>query len=79
MLGRMTVFALGLAVGVAVHSSYSCVRARAGEALDIADRETPIDVPAAVSAPRGARVEALPSAAEGDAPKAVLRGEHPRF
>jgi len=71
MLGRPTVFALGLAAGIAVQSSYSCVRARAGEALEMAGREAPIDVPGAVSAPRPApRVEALPSAAEGDAPKA---------
>ena len=71
MLGRPSVFAIGLVVGIAAHSSYSCVRARAGEALEIADRETPIDVPGAVSGPRAsARVEPLPSAAEGDAPKA---------
>ena len=38
MLGRPTVFALGLAAGIAVQSSYSCVRARAGEALEMAGR-----------------------------------------
>jgi murein DD-endopeptidase MepM/ murein hydrolase activator NlpD len=75
MLGRLTVFALGLVVGVAAHSSYSCVRARAGEALEVADRATPMDVPdaiasAPVASPAAAPAEALPSAAEGDAPKA---------
>jgi murein DD-endopeptidase MepM/ murein hydrolase activator NlpD len=74
MLGKVGLFVLGLVVGVTAHSSYSCVRARAGDALAVADRETPIDVPSAVSTPRLAdpatRSEALPSAAEGDAPNA---------
>ena len=73
MLGRTSLFAIGLVVGVAAHSTYSCVRARAGEALEIAaNRETPIDVPSAVSTPRvpAAPPERLPSAAEGDVPKA---------
>lgn len=72
MLGRSSLFALGLLVGVAAHSTYSCVRARAGEALSIAaSRDTPIDVPSAVSTPRmpEAPPERLPSAAEGDVPK----------
>ena len=51
MLGKTGLFALGLVVGVAAHSSYSCVRARAGAALELAGRETPIDVPSAVSTP----------------------------
>jgi len=76
------VFALGLVVGVAAHSSYSCVRARAGEAYAVAtDPGTPIDVPSAVSTHRmsaspperrmsAVPPERLPSAAEGDIPKA---------
>jgi murein DD-endopeptidase MepM/ murein hydrolase activator NlpD len=71
VLGRAAVFAVGLAVGVAAHSTYSCVRIRAGEVLAIrTDRAAPIDVPAAVSTPRTppASSERLPSAAEGDVP-----------
>ena len=72
MLGRSSVFALGLAVGVAAHSTYSCVRTRAGEALSFAaDRGAPLDVPSAVSTPRmrATPPERLPSAAEGDVPR----------
>lgn len=73
MIGRPTLFALGLLVGVAAHSSYSCVRARADDAF--ARRDEPvatIDVPSAVSTPRlpDRPAERLPSAAEGDIPKA---------
>ena len=67
MIGRAPVFALGLAVGVAAHSTYSCVRARAGDALDLRDGVASIDVPDAVATPRA--TEPLPSAAEGDVPK----------
>ena len=85
MLEKASIFGLGLVVGIAAHSSYSCVRARAGEALTVADRETPIDVPGAVSpprdpAPRGPVPAApLPSAAEGDTPRgpAITRPELP--
>ena len=71
LIGKSAVFVLGLAVGVTAHSSYSCVRARAIDALALADRGTPIDVPSAVSTPRLAPpVRSLPSAAEGDAPSA---------
>ena len=73
MLGRGSMFAVGLAVGVAAHSTYSCVRTRASEVLAIrADRDASIDVPAAVSTPRmrATPPERLPSAAEGDVPKA---------
>ena len=53
MIGRSSVFALGLLVGVAAHSSYSCVRARAGDAFALRDDAVaPIDVPSAVSTPR---------------------------
>jgi murein DD-endopeptidase MepM/ murein hydrolase activator NlpD len=76
MFGRTGVFALGLLVGVAAHSSYSCVRARAGDALALrADTVAPIDVPSAVSTPRlpdrpaAAPTDRLPSAAGGDIPK----------
>ena len=72
MMGRTSVFAIGLLVGVAAHSSYSCVRARAGDALALRDEVlAPIDVPAAVSTPRLPErpAERLPSAAEGDVPK----------
>jgi murein DD-endopeptidase MepM/ murein hydrolase activator NlpD len=72
VLGRYTLFALGLGVGVAAHSSYSCVRARAGEALALRDEAVArIDVPSAVSMPPLPErpAERLPSAAEGDVPK----------
>ena len=76
MIGRTGVFALGLLVGAAAHSSYSCVRARAGDAFALRDETAaPIDVPSAVSTPRlpdrpaPDRPERLPSAAEGDVPK----------
>jgi peptidoglycan LD-endopeptidase LytH len=71
-MGRSTLFALGLAVGVTAQASYSCVRARAGEVLALRDEAAaPIDVPSAVSTPRlpDRPVERLPSAAEGDVPK----------
>jgi murein DD-endopeptidase MepM/ murein hydrolase activator NlpD len=70
--GRTGLFALGLLVGVAAHSSYSCVRARAGDAFALRDDTVaPIDVPSAVSTPRlpDRPPERLPSAAEGDVPK----------
>jgi len=77
VIGRTGVFALGLLVGVAAHSSYSCVRARAGEAFALRDDAVaPIDVPSAVATPRRpdgaprAPAERLPSAAGGDIPKA---------
>jgi len=69
VLGRPSFFAIGLLVGVAAHSSYSCVRTRAGEALVLRDDSVaPMDVPSAVSTPRLAErpAERLPSAAEGD-------------
>jgi murein DD-endopeptidase MepM/ murein hydrolase activator NlpD len=76
VFGRTGLFALGLLVGVAAHSSYSCVRARAGEAFALRDDTVaPIDVPSAVSTPRlpdraaPGPAERLPSAAEGDIPK----------
>jgi peptidoglycan LD-endopeptidase LytH len=76
VIGRTGVFALGLLVGAAAHSSYSCVRARAGDAFALRDETAaPIDVPSAVSTPRlpdrpaPDRPERLPSAAEGDVPK----------
>jgi peptidoglycan LD-endopeptidase LytH len=71
VIGRAGVFALGLLVGVAAHSSYSCVRARAGDAFALRDDVAPIDVPSAVSTPRlpDRPPERLPSAAEGDVPK----------
>ncbi len=79
MLGRSALFALGLVVGVAAHSSYSCVRAGADDALALRDAAVaPIDVPSAVSTPPlregpserlPAVAERLPSAAEGDVPK----------
>ena len=76
MIGRPGVFALGLIVGVAAHSSYSCVRARAGDAFALRDDTVaPIDVPSAVSTPRlpdrpaPGPTDRLPSAAEGDIPK----------
>jgi peptidoglycan LD-endopeptidase LytH len=72
VIGRTAVFALGLLVGVAAHSSYSCVRARAGDAFVLHDGgAAPIDVPSAVSTPRLPErpAERLPSAAEGDVPK----------
>ena len=69
MIGRTGVFALGLLVGAAAHSSYSCVRARAGDAFALRDETAaPIDVPSAVSTPRlpdrpaPDRPERLPSA-----------------
>ena len=75
MLGRTSVFVVGIAVGAVSHASYSCVRARAGDALALTrPDDTPIDVPSAMSTPRmppGAPApERLPSAAEGDAPRA---------
>ena len=76
MIGRPGVFALGLLVGVAAHSSYSCVRARADDAFALRDDTVaPIDVPSAVSTPRlpDRPAERLPSAAEGDIPKAARR------
>jgi murein DD-endopeptidase MepM/ murein hydrolase activator NlpD len=76
VIGRPAFFALGLLVGVAAHSSYSCVRARAGDALALRDDAgAPIDVPSAVSTPRLPDrpaydpTDRLPSAAEGDVPK----------
>jgi peptidoglycan LD-endopeptidase LytH len=71
VIGRPSVFALGLLVGVAAHSSYSCVRARAGNAFALDDAVASIDRPAEVSAPRlpDRPAEHLPSAAEGDVPK----------
>jgi peptidoglycan LD-endopeptidase LytH len=76
VIGRGGVFALGLIVGAAAHSSYSCVRARAGDAFALHDgAAAPIDVPSAVSTPRLPERTApdpanrLPSAAEGDIPK----------
>ncbi len=73
MMGRTGVFALGLLVGVAAHSSYSCVRARAGDAFAWRDDNVArMDVPAAMSTPRlpePAPAGRLPSAAEGDIPK----------
>jgi peptidoglycan LD-endopeptidase LytH len=72
VIGRSMLFALGLGVGVAAHSSYSCVRARAGDAFALRDDVAAIDVPAAVATPRTR--ERLPSAAEGDVPK---RGASP--
>jgi murein DD-endopeptidase MepM/ murein hydrolase activator NlpD len=71
-MGRPWFFALGLLVGVAAHSSYSCVASRAGDALARRDDgAAPIDVPSAVATPRMADrpVERPPSAAEGDVPK----------
>ena len=76
MIGRTGVFALGLLVGAAAHSSYSCVRARAGDAFALRDDSAaPMDVPSAVSTPRlperpaPGPTDRLPSAAEGDIPK----------
>ena len=72
MLGRTSVFALGLLVGVVAHSSYSCARARIGDALTLNDDATArMDVPSAVSTTRlpDRPAERLPSAAEGDIPK----------
>jgi murein DD-endopeptidase MepM/ murein hydrolase activator NlpD len=72
VLGRAWLFVMGLLVGVAGYSSYSCVRARVGEALALRhEAGPPIDVPSAVSTPRFADrpAERLPSAAEGDVPK----------
>ncbi|MEO5819210.1 MAG: M23 family metallopeptidase [Vicinamibacteraceae bacterium] len=72
MIGRPAFFVLGLLVGVAGYSSYSCLRARAGDGLVLRDDAmSPIDVPSAVSTPRLPErpVERLPSAAEGDVPK----------
>lgn len=72
MLGRTSVFALGLLAGVTGYASYSCVAARAGEMLALRDdRGAPMDVPSAVSTPRlpDRPAERLPSAAEGDVPK----------
>ncbi|MFI5076412.1 MAG: hypothetical protein ACHQRO_03670, partial [Vicinamibacteria bacterium] len=76
MIGRPGVFALGLIVGVAAHSSYSCVRTRAGDAFALHDDTVaPMDVPSAVSTPRlpdrpaPGPTDRLPSAAEGDIPK----------
>jgi murein DD-endopeptidase MepM/ murein hydrolase activator NlpD len=71
-IGRPSVFAIGLVVGVAAHSGYSCVATRAGDALALRhDAGAPIDVPSAVATPRlpDRPVERLPSAAEGDIPK----------
>jgi murein DD-endopeptidase MepM/ murein hydrolase activator NlpD len=72
VLGRPSVFALGLLAGVVAHSSYSCVRAGAGNMFALrGDTVAPIDVPSAVSTPRLPErpAERLPSAAEGDIPK----------
>jgi murein DD-endopeptidase MepM/ murein hydrolase activator NlpD len=76
LIGRTGVFALGLLVGAAAHSSYSCVRARAGDAFALRDDSAaPMDVPYAVSTPRlperpaPGPTDRLPSAAEGDIPK----------
>jgi len=72
VIGRTSLFALGLLAGVVAHSSYSCMRARAGDALALRDDSVaPIDVPSAVSTPRlpDRPAERLPSAAEGDIPK----------
>jgi peptidoglycan LD-endopeptidase LytH len=72
VISRGVVFALGLIMGVAAHSSYSCVRARAGDVFALRDdMAAPIDVPSAVSTPRlpDRPAERLPSAAEGDIPK----------
>jgi peptidoglycan LD-endopeptidase LytH len=72
VIGRTSLFALGLLAGVVAHSSYSCVRARAGDAFALRDDTVaPIDVPSAVAMPRLPErpPERLPSAAEGDIPK----------
>jgi murein DD-endopeptidase MepM/ murein hydrolase activator NlpD len=72
VIGRASVFALGLLLGAAAHSTYSCVAARAGDALALRDTSAPpLDVPSAVSTPRlpDRPAERLPSAAEGDVPK----------
>jgi peptidoglycan LD-endopeptidase LytH len=72
VFGRTSVFALGLLAGVVAHSSYSCLRAGAGDAFALRDDNTaPMDVPSAVSTPRLPErpPERLPSAAEGDIPK----------
>jgi len=72
VIGRTSLFALGLLAGVVAHSSYSCVRDRADEAFALRDDTVaPIDVPSAVSTPRlpDRPPERLPSAAEGDIPK----------
>lgn len=63
----IVIFALGLIVGVTAHSSYSCVKARAGEGLLLyEDGQPTLDIPAAMATPRVP--ERLPSAAEGDVP-----------
>jgi len=72
VIGRTSLFALGLLAGVVAHSSYSCVRTGAGDAFALRDdSEAPMDVPSAVSTPRLPErpAERLPSAAEGDIPK----------
>ncbi len=71
MIGRPSVFALGLLAGVVAHSSYSCLRAGAGDAFALRTDAVPMDVPSAVSTPRLPErpAERLPSAAEGDIPK----------
>jgi peptidoglycan LD-endopeptidase LytH len=68
LLGRASLFTVGVAIGVVTHAGYACVRERAGDAFVLTDEhDTPIDVPSAMSTRAGER---LPSAAEGDAPKA---------
>jgi murein DD-endopeptidase MepM/ murein hydrolase activator NlpD len=69
VIHRYAVFALGLMAGVTAHASYSCVTARAGDALALHEKGEPtLDVPSAMTPPRPA--ERLPSAAEGDVPRA---------
>jgi peptidoglycan LD-endopeptidase LytH len=65
---RYAIFALGLMAGVTAHSSYTCVKARAGEALVLHEEGEPtLDIPSAMATPKVP--ERLPSAAEGDVPK----------
>jgi murein DD-endopeptidase MepM/ murein hydrolase activator NlpD len=67
VIGRALLFVLGVTVGIAGYSSYSWVRARAGDALALRDDVAAIDVPSAIATPRAP--ERLPSAAEGDVPR----------
>jgi peptidoglycan LD-endopeptidase LytH len=72
VIGRTSLFALGLVAGVVAHASYSYVRTGAGDVFALRDESAaPIDVPSAVSTPRlpDRPAERLPSAAEGDIPK----------